>query len=103
MSLQSTLLTSTVANVYVSAGNTAVTTVYVSNYHATANAVFTVYAVASGSAQSSTNQIYTNVAVNAGDTYIIDTEKLLLSNNETLRMSTNANSVVSTTIVYTTL
>lgn len=92
MSLQSTLLTTTAANVYASTGNTAITVMYIANYSTTANATFNLFAVTSGGSASNTNKIYSNVLVTAGDTFVIETERFLLDNNETIRANANANS-----------
>ena len=103
MSLNSALLTTTISNIFVSTGTTAVTTLYITNYSTTSNVTFSLYAVTSGGSPSNTNKIYSNVFVTAGDTYIIDSERLILDNNESLRASTNANSICSATLSYTTI
>lgn len=103
MSLTSSLLTTSIANVYVSTGNSAVTTMYFTNYSDSANAMFTLYAVSSGQSASNTNKIYSNLLVEPGDTYVIDSERLLLGGSDSLQSSANTNSVLSVTLSYTSL
>jgi hypothetical protein len=103
MSLQSTAITTTLANIYASTGNTCVTTVYIANYSTSSNVTFNLYAVASAGSASNTNKIYSNVTVLAGDTYIIDSERLLLDNGDMLKANCNANSICSSTVTFTTI
>jgi len=101
MSLQSSLLTTTAANVYVSSGQTAAMTFYFSNYSASQNATFSLWAVKSGQTAGNVNVLYSNVVVQAGDTYLADTERIILDNNDALVAYTNVNSTMSVTLTYT--
>ena len=103
MSLQSTAITTTLADIYVSTGNTCVTTVYIANYSTSSNVTFNLYAVANAGSASNTNKIYSNVTVFAGDTYIIDSERLLLDNGDMIKANCNANSICSSTVTFTTI
>ncbi len=101
MSLQSTLLTTSAANVYVSSGQTAAMTFYFSNYSTTQSATFSLWAVKSGESAGNVNVLYSNVLVQAGDTYLADTERIILDTNDALVARTNANSTMSVTLTYT--
>lgn len=103
MALSSIDLTTTIANLHVATSNIAATVIYVANYSATDDATFTVHLVANGSSASSTNVIYNDVLLSAGDTYVIDSERLLLSTGDTIQISVNANSIASATLSYTTV
>jgi hypothetical protein len=101
MAITNTALTTTTANVYASNGQNAITVIYVCNYSTSANAVFSIYAVPSGGTANSSSIIYSNVFVQYGDTYVIDSERLLLDNAQTLKMKVNANAVCTATVSYT--
>jgi|SRR5210317_1496067 hypothetical protein len=101
MSLTSTPLTTSVANVYVASENSVVTVIYVANYSTDTNATFSMHLVASGESESSNNIVYSNLVVNAGDTYIISTEKLVIDTNEAIKAKANSDNVLSTTVSYT--
>jgi len=103
MSLQNTLITTTAANIFVSSANTAITAIYIANYSTSANVTFNLYAVPSGGTPSNTNKIYTNVVVVAGDTYVINSERLLLDVGDTIRANANANTVCTSTVSFTTI
>jgi hypothetical protein len=103
MSIQSTLLTTTADTVYTSTGSTVVTTIYVSNYTTSANATFSLFAVGSGYSASNTNKLYSNVTVTAGDTYVIDSERLLLDDGDVIQANANVDSRLTLTVSYTTI
>jgi hypothetical protein len=100
MSLQSSYVTTTTANIYVSSGETAAMTFYFSNYSTSSDATFSLWAVKSGNTASNLNILYSNVVVQAGDTYVADSERLFLDNNDALVAYANAN-VMSVTLTYT--
>lgn len=97
MSIQNTLLTTTAANIYVSSGTSAITAVYLCNTDTLVHN-FTVYAVPTAEVPSNTNCIYHNIQLAAGDTYVMDTEKLILGNGDTIRALADASSVISATV-----
>jgi hypothetical protein len=103
MALINTPLTTTIANIYVSSGNTVIPVVYFCNtYSAAIN--FNLYAVPSGTSTINSNvQIYNNIQLASGDTYVMDWEKLVLGNGDTLRAnitSGTANLQVTATVSY---
>ncbi len=99
MAIQSTALTTGNTTVYTSAGNSVVTTMYFCNTSNTSTINFTLYAVPSGSVASLTNMIYNSVLITATDTYVIDTEKLLLSAGDSLVVGTTV-AGLSVTLSY---
>jgi hypothetical protein len=100
MSLNSASLTTTVANIYASSGNSVMSVAYLCNYSASPVTV-NVFAVISGGTASSSNIIYSNVVITAGDTLVIDKEKIVFGNGETLKANASANSAVTSTVSYT--
>ena len=77
MALTSTLLATSANAVYTSSANSAITTMYVCN---TGNIAvqFNLHAVPAGGSADVTNVIYYQVPLAARDTYVIDSEKLVL-------------------------
>lgn len=98
MSIQNTLLDTTVANIVVGTGTlgTATTTVYFCNKSGTAT-TFNLYAVPAGGSANANNLVYSNKVVSSNDTYVADLEKIFLGPNDTLQANANvANSIVAT-------
>lgn len=96
MAIQSTFIDSTLVPIYTSVGDTAVIVSYFCN--TSVNPVmFSLHAVANNAVADNTNIIYSNVNITADDTYVIENEKLILSNGDSLyAVCTEANVVVAT-------
>lgn len=98
MALISTTLTLATANVYVSSGNTVVSTMYFCNYNSAA-ANLNVWVQSAGSTFSPTaNLVYREVQIAAADTFVIDREKLALGNGD--RIIANAGGSIAATVNY---
>jgi hypothetical protein len=102
MSLQSLTLSTTTANIYTSSGETVVTPIYLCNYSGS-TVTCNVFAVSSGGTASTTNMIYTSLQITAGDTYVIDKEKLILGNGDFLAANCSANTSLSATVSYSSI
>lgn len=102
MSLSSTTLTTTTGTFYTSSGETVVTPIYLCNYSGS-SANVTIYAVPNSGTASTTNVIYYQLTITAGDTYVIDKEKLILGNGDTLQASCSANTSISVTVSYSSI
>lgn len=81
--LRSTVLTDVPTEIYRSTGCTAVTTVYFCNA-STKTVQFSVYAVPNPTYPNDTNYIYYDIPLACNDTYVLDTEKLVLENGDAL-------------------
>ena len=84
--------------VYPSVGNTAVTYFALCNF--TANTVTAnIWIVPNGDTAANSNQLVSNIALTANDTYFLYSagEKLILSNGDSVQVSSNANSITATT------
>ena len=94
----------TIANVYVSSGNTCVTWLSINNVNS-ATVTANVHVVPSGSSASATNQILTNLAITGNDTYQIyaGAEKLLLSNGDSIQAVANITSSLNAVVSHTTI
>ena len=79
-----------------SVGGQAVTTMYFCNTN-TNPTTFTMHVVPAGFEANANNIVYYNKIITAGDTYIIDWEKLVLGQGDTVRANANiGNSIVAT-------
>ncbi len=73
--------TSTSTAAYTAAGDVAVTVIYICNTSATVGDV-DVYLVPNGQSVGSQHLIYKNLIIRSNDTYIIDSEKLILGTGD---------------------
>jgi hypothetical protein len=100
MAISNTSLTTSIANVYVSSGNTVVSTMYFCNTDTGARN-FDLYLIPSGiDSANATVQIYKNVQVASSDTYVMDMEKLVLGNGDMLRANASANTAITCTVSF---
>lgn len=84
MAFTSTLLTNVPAPIFTSVtGSSVITCVYLCNT-GTQPTNFCVFAVPNGQTANMTRAIYYNVSLTANDTYVMDTEKLMLSPGDAL-------------------
>lgn len=101
MAIQTTQLTSTsVSTVYTSSGNSAITTVYFCNTSG-ATVQANVYAVASGGTATAATQIYSQLTIAGYDTYIMEMERLLYVDGDTLQVKSSATNGLTVTVSYT--
>lgn len=91
-------VTTVTSNVYVSGGNTAITSLTLCNW-GPANVTANLYVVPSASSASTANQALYGLALQSGDTYQLyaAAEKLLLGPGDTIRVSATANTVTAVT------
>lgn len=99
MALNQTTLTTSASAVFTSSGQNAITTVYLCNYSGS-DVTVTLYAIPSGDSVGNGTMIYKSLPIAAGDTYIIDTERLILNNGDTIQAVCSANTSVTATVVY---
>jgi len=99
MAITTANVTTTVSNIYTSSGNTVMSVAYFCNYSASP-AQITVHVVPSGSSANVLNRIYSNVSITAGDTLVVETEKIIFSTGDTLQANTSANNAINATISF---
>jgi glycine/serine hydroxymethyltransferase len=99
MSLQSTILDTSLTTVYTSSGTSAVAALYFCNVSPGAM-TFNVHAVKSGNLADNSNIIYYAVQISATDTYVVDTEKLMLDNGDYIAASASLPDSIVATISY---
>ena len=97
MAITSTALDITATTIYTSSSTDgdAVTTMYFCNRDASTR-TFNLYLVPAGGSANVNNIAYSNKTVTAGDTYIVDWEKLVLSTGDMIQATSNtANAIVA--------
>jgi len=97
MAITSKALDITATTLYTSTGanGDAITTMYFCNRNGSSQS-FNLYLVPSGGTANVNNIAYSNKTITAGDTYIIDWEKLVLSTGDMIQASSNtANAIVA--------
>jgi hypothetical protein len=99
MALSQSTLTTSASAVYTSTGNTAVTTMYLCNFSGSDRTV-SVYLVPNTDTADNGTIIYKDVPIAAGDTYVIDTERLVLANGDTVQALASATTSVTMTVSY---
>jgi NaMN:DMB phosphoribosyltransferase len=96
----SLLTTGAAANVYVSTGSSAITAMYLCNIDTTAR-TFDIYVCPSGMSITQANtRIYSGVQIQAGDTYVVDSEKLILSSGDMIKANTSSASAIAMTVSF---
>ena len=92
------LTTTNSTTVYTSSGESGITTLILCNHHASTDAIVNVYVVPSGSTAGDANQILKSLTIVASDTFVMDMEKLILSNGDFIVVQSNAANVVNSVI-----
>jgi hypothetical protein len=96
----SLITTGSAANVYVSSGASAITAIYLCNITSSAS-TFDIYVCPSGNIITpASTRIYATVNVQAGDTYVVDNEKLILGSGDMIKANASASNAISMTISY---
>jgi hypothetical protein len=98
MAIANTVLSTLDGNIFVSSGNSAITAIYLCNSAGAGTVTINLYAVPSGGTLDATTQIYQNLSLTQGDTYVIDSEKLILENGDYLAGNCSANASVVATV-----
>ena len=98
MAITSTQLTTTAsANVFTASGQQAITVIYLCN--TTANTTLVdMYVTSAAANAAANNQIYSNLAITANDTYVISNEKLILDNGYLIRAIANVANNITVTV-----
>ena len=100
MAIQNTTITTgSAASVYTSNGSSAITAIYLCNIDSIAQ-TFDIYAVPNAAPTYANSRIYSGVQVQAGDTYVIDTEKLILANGDSIKANASSTSSFAVTVSY---
>lgn len=99
MAINNAALTTTASSIYTSTNNSAIVTIHLCNYSDSTQTV-NVFIVPSGTIANTTNMIYSNLQIAPTNTYIINSEKFILSDGDSIRANCNAAGTVSVTVSY---
>lgn len=83
---------------FLSEGENGITTLMICNHHATTSAVVNVWVVPQGQVAGNANQILKNLTIVASDTFVMDMEKLVLSDGDTIMTQADVANVINTVI-----
>ena len=96
----SLITTGAAANVYVSTGSSAITAMYLCNID-TVPRTFDIYVCPSGNTLTpASTRIYSGVNLQVGDTYVVDSEKLILSSGDMIKANTSGTNAMSMTVSF---
>jgi hypothetical protein len=98
MTIATTPVTTTTGNVYVSGGNTAITSLTLCNW-GPANVTANLYVVPNSASATTTNQMLFGISLVSGDTFQLyaASEKLLLGPGDSVQVNSTANTVSAIT------
>ena len=97
--LSNSLITSSSpAQVFLSAGEQAISSIFFCNTSETTDCTVDVYAVPSGQTLGPVTQIIKKMLLSKNETFVFDTEKLVLSDGDTIWAQSTENNVVAVTI-----
>lgn len=102
MSIQQTLVTTSPTTVYTSSGETAITIIYLLNDH-NSEVTTDIFVVPFEGSATVATQIYRDVAVDVDATKVINTEKLILSDGDSIVMQASDADSLYCTISYVSL
>jgi len=99
MSIAQTQIENSTTTIYTSSNNTIVTSIIFCN---TINSpvTLTVYVVPDGGSVDDTSTIIKLLTIPARDTYIFDTTRLLLSNDDSVRALSDTDLAITATLTY---
>jgi hypothetical protein len=100
MEITNYVLGTSPANIYISSGNTVVSTMYFCNNNTSAINLNVYLLPSSATVADASVQIYKDVQLASGDTYVVDMEKLVFANDEKIQANASSGSVVTATISY---
>jgi hypothetical protein len=98
MAILNTAVTTTASPIYVSAGNSAITTIHLCNYTANPVQANVYIAPSTANVANSNSVIYGNVTISAYNTLIIYQEKFVLANGDTVYANVSTASAVTATV-----
>lgn len=97
MAITQQLVGASATTIFTATQESATTSIFLMNNNASARTV-QIYIVPSGGSASATTQIIKDLSIDGADTYIINTEKLILSTGDTVQVTASAtNSIYATT------
>jgi hypothetical protein len=99
MALSQQLVGTSATTVYTSSGDSATTSIFLMNDNAASRTV-QVYLVPNGGSASATTQIIKDLAIDGADTYILQNEKIVLANGDTIQVTASDLNSIYATVSY---
>ena len=100
MALSNTAVLSSATDIYVSTGETCVVSAFFCNY-SSSPVTINLFAIAEGGAANDGAIIFKNLSINANDTFIFNTERLILADGDKLVASASSAGAVTATVSST--
>jgi hypothetical protein len=88
----------TTTQLFLSSGQNAVTTIFFCNVTTGTNATVNVYVVPSGRNANASTQIMNALSLPAGETFVLDTERLILENGDAISAQVSNTNAITTTV-----
>lgn len=85
-------------DVFVSTGENGVTTLMICNHTTSTDAIIDAWVVPDNAVRGNANQILKSLTIVASDTFVMDMEKLVLSDGDTIVVKSNVADVVNAVI-----
>lgn len=85
-------------DVFVSVGENGITTLMICNHTTSSDAVVDAWVIPSGGTRGNANQILKSLTISATDTFVMDMEKLILSNGDSIVVKSSLSDVVNAVI-----
>ena len=98
MAISNSQITKTTSSVYTASGQQAITTAIFCNVSDTTATSVDVYAVPFGQSAGVRTQIMKGIALPPGETFVLDTERLILEDQDALFARAEDNNVVTVTV-----
>jgi hypothetical protein len=86
----SVIASTTTTRIFLASGDQAITTIIFCNFDSSTSATLDVYAVSSGGVVSTGTQILKSLSLPATETFVMDTEKLILATGDALWAQSSA-------------
>jgi hypothetical protein len=99
MAIKNSNVTTIATSIYTSSGNSATTTIHLCNYSGS-SAYANIWVVQNTFSANNINMIYSNIAITGTNTVVIDTEKLILGNGDSVQANASANLSIGATVSY---
>jgi len=85
-------------DIFVSTGENGITTLMICNHSTSTDAVVDAWVVPDNATRGNANQILKSLTIVASDTFVMDMEKLVLSDGDTIVLKSNVADVVNAVI-----
>ena len=102
MAISQATVGTSATTVYTSTNTTAITCMFFMNDNAAARTL-TIHVVKNGGSASTANTIVKEINIDGADTYVINTEKLVLDNGDTIQCVASATSSIYATVSSVTI